>query len=224
MWKSTESRNQLIVELHRKGYTMKEIREATGASKSVISYHRRSIPVDDHDRLEWRLASVNKQNTEKLIAASRKNQSNWDDLKDAEKLSASDVWQERQRDPDFLGFLATYWAEGTKTSGQVSIVNTDPGLIRLSIRWFLRLDPGARLDITVKCNPDQDMKASRAFWESAIQMPITRVNPKGWVGKKQKSRVPHGSCVVRFNNWRVNAWIGAWISLWRSQLGAPPNM
>lgn len=203
---------------------MKEIQEATGASKSVISYHRQHVPVEDVSRLKLRLETVVQQNIHKLKDASRKNKENWDHWKSSERSSAAVEWESLRKNPEFLGFLAMYWSEGTKTNGQVAIVNTDPGIIKHSVEWFLKLDPEAKLAMTVRVNPDQNGEAARVFWEEAIRMPVIRVHPKGWAGKKQHSRVPYGSCVVRFNNWRVNARIGAWIDLWKTQLGVPANM
>jgi len=218
----TAARNALIKEMHMDGYTMKEIIEATGAAKSVISYHRKGIPVRNTKRLERRLSEVKESNLKNLAKATVSFQEQWEKLRNGVEEKARAEWPKLRKDPEFLGFLGLYWGEGTKAAC-VGIINNDPGIILVAIDWFKRLCPKAKLEIKIRCNPDQDRMQARNFWASALQRPVKTV-PKDWVGKKLiQSRAPYGICVVRFSDWTTEVKIRTWISCWRHELGAPRN-
>jgi hypothetical protein len=218
----TTVRNELIKQMHVDGHTMKEIIDATGASKSVISYHRKGVPVRNTKRLERRLSQVKKSHLKNLERANVASQERWENLRNDLEEKARDEWKSRRLDPAFLGFLGLYWGEGNK-AGYIGIVNNDPGVIKIAIDWFLKLCPTAKLKLKVRCNPDQNRMRARNFWSSALQRPVETV-PKNWLGKKLvKSRAPYGLCTVSFSDWTTQVKILTWIDCWRHEAGVPKN-
>ncbi len=222
-WKSNLERNALIRKMREDGHTIGEVREATGASKSVISYHFNQTVVLDEERLASRLKHVNRARARNLASASLKYKQNWDERKAIIREDAVKQWDSLKFDPSFMGFLGLYWGEGNKSTTDVGIVNNDPGVIAAAISYFLKFDPEANLSIVIRCNPDQNQKESQEFWEKALNREVS-VQPKDWIGKIVRSRSPHGICTVRYSSWETRCKILAWIDCWRAELGVPDYM
>jgi len=222
-WKKNKDRNALIRKLRAQGHTMKEIKEATGASKSVISYHCKKVDIIDTERLQRRLDRVKQQHLKNLSLAVEKTKNDWNKRKQVVAEQAAEEWEDLKHNPKFMGFLGLYWGEGFKTSGHIGISNTEPGIILASMEFFREWNPEALFDITVRCNQDQDKSSAQSFWEEALGVPVKTVD-KGWIGKRRKSRVPHGLCVIRYSNWKTNTKLLTWIACWRAELKAPVNL
>jgi hypothetical protein len=217
-WKNNVERNKKIREMRASGHTMKEIIDATGASRSIISYYFRRTQVIDTDRLHRRLVHVKSCVAKNLAIATVEYQRKWNSLREGVINEAKSEWLVKKNDPDFMGFLGLYWGEGNKSTQDIGITNNDSGVIVAALRFFKQMDPEASFTILIRCNPDQDQKLARAFWESALGTEVI-VKPKDWIGKITRSRSSYGICSVRYCSWITRQKILTWIDCWRSELG-----
>lgn len=202
------------------GHTMKEVIDATGASKSVISYHFRRTKIKDTKRFKRRLNDVKVIQEKSLVKGTISNQEKWNIRRNEISEEARKEWEFIRTDPEMMGFLGLYWGEGDKAASNIGITNNDAGVIMASIKIFNRLDPGMKLRVLIRCNGDQDFEESKRFWESALGLTVI-VRKKDWIGKKLSSRSQYGICRIRYSSWRTKQKILTWIDCWREELKVP---
>ncbi len=81
-----------------------------------------------------------------------------------------------KRDLWMLG-LGLYLGEGSKTYEITRVINSDPAIIRLAIRWFKDLCGLRNKNITVAIQlyPDSDAKKCLAFLEQGVEVAIDSI-------------------------------------------------
>jgi hypothetical protein len=110
----------------------------------------------------------------------------------------------READPMFVAGIMLFWAEGAKARNEVSVVNSDPDLIRFFARFlrhFYRV-PDDRF--RVACNLFSDHVAHQReieqFWLDVLELPrsclrksMVNVYSK-YSQKKRRGMLPYGTC------------------------------
>lgn len=211
-WTKYKGRNKKIKSLRRKGKSMKDIAKMLNCGKSMVSYHCQGIRISNSQRRKLiERVSLNALN------GSRHAKLDWDDKKAKVISAAKDEWPSVKNNPEMMGFLGLYWGEGTKRSGNISIVNNDEGIILASLKVFKKLDPEANITCVVKCYPDHDKEKCREFWYDLLKLDI-KVRDKKLVGKTRRHYSKNGLCVLQFSNWQVYHKILTWINCWREEL------
>lgn len=188
-------RRELGRELRRLGLMQCEIRELIPVPKSTLSYWCRDV-----------------QLTPGQIAAIRdRGYSQTGVLRDTQRRRRREIASLRARArrvaprmadrPLFTAGVALYWAEGAKSSNDLTIANTDPALLRLFIRWVqIYLDPDAEFRLSLHLHRGNDEVTSQQFWRDELALPLARftktyVKPEG-TGHRN-NRLAHGVCRVR---------------------------
>jgi hypothetical protein len=116
------------------------------------------------------------------------------------KEEARRTFLELKEDPFWTAGITMYWAEGSKTSPQLGIVNTDPNALRLFISWFRRyFRDDAEFVLALHLHHGNDEKAAQRWWTDALDLPDARftktfIKPPG-TGHR-KNRWEHGVCRV----------------------------
>lgn len=97
-----------------------------------------------------------------------------------------------------------YWGEGSKSNGIWSMVNSDPEVIQISIKWLMSVGvSNFRLKIRAYPNPSVNSDDIRAYWAKNINYSTdnilvfeakTHPNSKG-----TRKYNPYGTCEVKTN-------------------------
>ena len=127
---------QLAISLRKEGKTHNEIRAAIpNLSKGTLSNWLKYIKLTNQqlntlknridsklDKARWAAAKTNRakriERTQKIFKESSLEISKFID------------------DPLFILGLALYWAEGSKRSGTTELINSDPLILKIMIKWF----------------------------------------------------------------------------------------
>ncbi len=110
-------------------------------------------------------------------------------------LSKRDLWM--------LG-IGLYIGEGSKSIESVRIMNSDPEIIKASIKWFKDIF-GLKDDnivISIHLYPDSNKEKCLNFWSSATKISRSRFKKTQVDERKNKSvkkqgKLPHGTAHIR---------------------------
>lgn len=180
------------VTLRRKGYSYPYISLKTGLSKSTLSGWLAEIPY-----------APNKETIAfhgKAIAAAniRKVKIRQEATEKLREKASNEIACLSQRDLFMFG-LGLYLGEGSKTQGNVRIVNADPGVIRGAVAWFKLLGvKNEQFSVRVFVYPDNDLRACLQFWAKETRIPETQFQ-KEYVDRrmdkkaKKTGKLPYGT-------------------------------
>lgn len=183
----------LAVELRKKGYSYGYISEKTKRTKGALSYWLTDIPyVPNQETVE----KIGRARAASTLTKSRIRRASLEDARGyAEKL----VGQINKRDILMLG-LGLYLGEGTKTHNIVRMINSNPEIIRFTMKWFRDVFGigGSHFRIRLHLYPDSDVTASIRFWSSQVGLPKKYFYPVHIDERKdkkvaKKGKTPYGT-------------------------------
>ncbi|MGH8913076.1 MAG: hypothetical protein ACRDZM_01000 [Acidimicrobiia bacterium] len=105
-----------------------------------------------------------------------------------------------QRDPLWAMGVALYWGEGSKTSRRLEMAHSEPGALRLFMRWARTFhDPRASFAASLNLHSDNNESEARHFWSTELGIPLddftkTFIKPDG-TGHR-KNHLSTGVCRV----------------------------
>lgn len=205
-------------ELRRAGNSYNYIADATGLSKGTLYYWLSDIPF-----------APNKETIERIgFARARsgqiKSQQKAASIFAARKMARKDIGILNKRDLFMLG-VGLYMGEGTKTHNIVRIINSDPKIIKLAIKWFTDVCGLSNKNFSIRLHlyPDNDIRASLHFWSSAIglkkdQFQKAQIDTRKKKKVSKRGKLPYGTAHVTvksngqkqfgvFLARRINGWI-----------------
>lgn len=114
--------------------------------------------------------------------------------KEIGKLSNRDLW--------LLG-LGLYLGEGSKTFDIIRIINSDPNVIKLAIRWFKDICKLENDNITIAIHiyPDNNELECKTFWEKVTNLPDKNFR-KTQIDRRQnksiikRNKLPYGTAHI----------------------------
>ena len=123
--------------------------------------------------------------------------------------------------PTFRDFVTLYIAEGFKrTRHVVSIGNSDPAVLRISVEWMDRFT-GATFDFGLQYHADQDLNELRRYWAGQLEIEpeVIRLQRKSNSGqlKGRTWRSRYGVLTVRCNDTLFRSRLQGWIDSLREQ-------
>lgn len=115
---------------------MKNIASTLRVSKSVVSLWVRDIVLTKHQKEKLRAQQISAGHRGRLLGAEWNRNQKVLRIEKAVREAKSKLKTLSRRDLFVLG-LGLYWGEGSKASdGTVAVVNSDPYIILLMVRWF----------------------------------------------------------------------------------------
>lgn len=206
------------IQLRGEGYSYTDISKKISVAKSTLS-----------DWLSGVEYTPNKQTLDKIgkarIASNlSKRQTKLATFFLAKKQAEVDIGEISKRDLLMLG-LGLYLGEGTKTHDNVRVINANPKMIALAIRWFREIY-GLDTDnfrIRLHLYPDNNVEESVEYWSLQTKIPKNYFHKSHIDTRKdkktfKKSKLPFGTAhlSVKSNgkkefgvvlSRRINAWI-----------------
>ncbi len=178
-------------ELRAEAWTLVEIAEELGVSKSSVSVWVRDVDFEPRPRRTARKRGPNKLERAKAAEIERcrvDGIARIGELTDREFLMAG---------------LGLYAGDGAKMGGMVSFANSNPGLIAVFCRWFrtyFEVDE-SRLRVRLYLHDDLDLDAAESFWSDVTGVPRRQFHaahrPPA-TSTIRTNRHEHGCCHVRY--------------------------
>lgn len=179
--------------------SMQEITDKFGRSLNCIRYYMSKYGLIRRDKSEASYIKCNKEDP-----FSVKN----DLTKEEEKLK--------------LAGLMLYWGEGRKKTGRIDISNSDPGIIKIFLR-FLREICGVKeekLAVSLQMFDDQDEAELIRFWGKITGISRERFHKpykrKGKTGTYIR-RSPFGTVLVGLDNIKLKKIILDWLEEYKTK-------
>lgn len=213
----TIERRHEAVRLRKQGYSYGCISERLGISKGTLYPWLASIPYTPNKEVVARIGKARAKSGERKSALKRES------LKEAKRISLRDIASISERDLFMLG-LGVYIGEGTKTNDIVRIINANPAVVALSIKWF-KIVCGLSLSnfsIRLHLYPDNDVQEAVQFWSRVTGLPREQFQkPQIDLRRKKiskRGKLPHGTAHVTVKSngnknfgvilaRKINAWI-----------------
>ncbi|MFZ2226731.1 MAG: hypothetical protein WA064_05420 [Candidatus Moraniibacteriota bacterium] len=128
------------------------------------------------------------------------------ETKEIKELARTELGKISKRDLWMLG-LGLYLGEGTKLYETIRIINSDPAIIKLAIRWFrdiCELDVD-NITIAIHLYPDNDVEESLNYWSREINIPLkqfrkTQIDKRIDKSEKKKRKLPYGTAHISINS------------------------
>ena len=206
------------IELRKAGYSYSFILTKVPVSKSTLSYWFSGIPFIPNKETILKIGNARAASAQTKTAIKNKS------IEEAGKLAKQDVGILSRRDVFMLG-IGLYLGEGTKTHGNVRIVNANPKIIKFAIRWFketLKLGD-ANFKIRIHLYPDNNIDECLSFWSKTVKLPMSQFEKVHIDIRKDKKikklgKLPYGTAHLKvksngvkelgiFLSRRINGWI-----------------
>ncbi len=165
------------VKLRKDGNSYNLIRRRVTVSKSTLTVWLRDVPFSPNKEVQNRIRGA----ALRVSEWSHKNKEL--SVKTAQRLARKKLGIVSRRDLFLLG-LGLYIGEGTKSRGNVRVINSDPRVVSLAVRWFEEIFglKTKNFSLTIHLYPDNDIEEALNFWAHATGI------PRGQFGKVQIDR------------------------------------
>jgi hypothetical protein len=112
------------------------------------------------------------------------------------------LWEQWRHDPLFLLGVGLYWGEGNKvqkpSGSKMGLSNSDPGLLRVWLRWCRRWLPNVPLRYDLSIHEGCDVEAARHFWKRELGVAVNSVSVAvSRASKHKRNTLPNGTLQVR---------------------------
>ncbi|KKQ95977.1 MAG: hypothetical protein UT22_C0046G0004 [Parcubacteria group bacterium GW2011_GWC2_39_11] len=187
------SLKDISIKYRKRGFSYGFISEKTGASKSTLSDWLQKIPYTPNKEMIKRIgmarmkSGVYKHNqmivsTKRIKIAAKK---------ELGKLNRRDLW--------LLG-IGLYLGEGSKTHNNVRIINSDAGIVKLSVLWFKRICglKTENFSPVVHIYPNNNLKKTIKYWSKITSIPKdqfqkTQIDIRTNKSTKKRNMLPYGT-------------------------------
>ena len=179
--------------LRHAGWSYNVIAGRLGVSKSTLSNWLKDTPYTPNDETRRKIKAGPAKSAEIRHAAKVAA------IAEAYDSSAREIGMLSKRDLMLLG-IGLYIGEGTKMYEMVRVINANPDVIKLAVRWFGEIChvPISNLIMRIHIYPDCDEKTTLRYWSKISGIPLTQFQKTQIdrrTGKKTKKRgtLPYGT-------------------------------
>lgn len=187
-----KSLKQKAIEYRKQGYSYGMISEELGLAKSTLSNWLREIPYELNEEAKKRVEKA--QNI-----GQRKHNQKVKRIKKIKKKAKEELGELSQRDLWLLG-IGFYLGDGTKSTEGVGIVNSNPKIIKLAVKWFKEVCnvKTENFSLAIHTYPDNKIDETLNFWSELTGIPReqfqkTQVDKRGNKKDKKEGKLPHGT-------------------------------
>ncbi len=157
---------QQAINLRNNGMSYSLISERLGISKSTLSNWLKDLPYTPNEQVLFRIRHG--QGSYGL----RRKQLRIDEISALKAQGVAEIGEISKRDLWMIG-LGLWIGEGSKTMEQIRLVNSDPRVVKLFIRWLREICELQDDNITVSMHlyPDSDELLSMKYWMNITELP-----------------------------------------------------
>lgn len=191
----TNIKNKAI-ELRKKGDSYSLITGKLGVSKSTLSSWLKEIPYKPSKEVWDRIQSG------PLKSGKIKHNKKVANIAKIKKIAKKELGRITERDLWMLG-LGLYLGEGTKSYEIVRIINSDPLIVKMAIRWFKKICGLSEKNITIAIHlyPDNNEKGCLTYWSKTLRIPLvqfrkTQIDHRTGKSAKKMRKLPYGTAHV----------------------------
>lgn len=183
-------------QLRKWGWSYNVISTRLGVSKSSLSDWLKEIPYTPNQEVRKRIREG------PLKTVILKHRQRLESIRNAKELAMQEFGTLSKRDLFMLG-MGLYIGEGAKLYESVRIINSDPRVIQLAIKWFREI---CGLDIknfslAIHMYPDTPQKKTLEFWTKLTGVPLsqfgkTQIDKRLNKSNKKQRKLPYGTAHI----------------------------
>ena len=157
---------QLAQKLRQAGHSYNFIAEQVGVSKGTLSAWLSGVPYTPNAETISRIGKARAASG--AVKSSLKRRS----IEEARVQALAEIGKILQRDLFMVG-LGLYIGEGAKSDQTILLVNSNPAIVNLMVRWFTKAlkIPRENLRIRIHAYPDNDIELSLDYWSKKTNIP-----------------------------------------------------
>lgn len=185
------------IKLRKAGYSYRMIGEKLNIPKSTLSNWLNDIPFVPNK------AVIRKIGQARLKSSLWKQQLKFESINRAKEQAAIDIDNISKRDLFLLG-IGLYLGEGEKAYANVRIVNSDPGVIKLAMKWFQNICGAKKENFrpSIHLYPDNNKTKTLKFWSGITgikrsQFGKTTVDQRKNKLSIKRKKLPYGTLHLR---------------------------
>lgn len=170
---------ELAISLRQKGLSVNEITKILKVSKGSVSVWVRSVELTDEQKNKLKEKGQSYGNTH-AADHFRKLRCTYQD--DGVELY-------KKYGYEFLCGCLMYWCEGTKNKGHVSLINTDPYLIKYFIGFLEKFFGVTKDDFVIHCTyyDGADIDEIEKYWSEILETPLDNFHKSTKVSSLRKN-------------------------------------
>ena len=181
------------ISYRKRGYSYGMISEKIGLSKSTLSDWLKEIPYKPNKLVKKRIKGA------QMKSAQFKHNQRMTDIKKMKKIARRELGRLTKRDLWLLG-IGLYLGEGTKLQENIQIINSDPEIIKIAIKWFKEICGLKNENFTPRVHlyPDNNINTTINYWAkitniSKAQFGKTQIDKRTNKSSKKKGKLPYGT-------------------------------
>lgn len=191
------------INLRGRGYSYNIISQKLGVSKSSLSGWLKEIPFHPNRTV------LNRIKFGPLRSAELRHNIKVANILKIKQEAKRELGSVSKRDLLLLG-IGLYLGEGAKFGESIKIINSDPQIIRVAIKWFKEIFGLTSKNITIAIHlyPDNNINKCLQYWSKTVNIPVeqfrkTQIDRRLNKSGKKKRKLPYGTAhltVVSNNN------------------------
>ena len=181
------------INYRKRGYSYNMISERLGLVKSTLSDWLREIPFKPNKKL------IRRVKLGRLKSAQFKHRQRMTEIEAMRKLAKKELGRLTKRDLWLLG-IGLYLGEGSKLYENIRIINSDPEIIKIAVKWFREICNLKKKNFSpaVHLYPDNNVKETINYWSKITGVPPkqfskTQMDRRGNKSGKKKRKLPYGT-------------------------------
>ena len=154
------------VALRKEGYSYTAISQKINVAKSTLSDWLSGVDYSPNKETLERIGKA------RIASNASKRRIKLESISSAKSQAETDIGSVSKRDLFMLG-LGLYLGEGTKTHNMVRVINANPKMIALAIRWFKEICglEMSNFKIRLHLYPDNNVGECVRYWSSKTGVP-----------------------------------------------------
>ena len=187
------SLKEKAINYRKRGYSYGMISEKLGLAKNTLSNWLKEIPYKFNEETLKRIKLAPIKSSQ--ITHNRKVAN----ILTIKKLAKTEIGKLTKRDLWLLG-IGLYLGEGSKLYETVRLINSDPEIIKLAMRWFREICglKNENFVSSIHSYPDNNIKETISYWSkitkiSKKQFGKTQIDQRINKSGKKKRKLPYGT-------------------------------
>lgn len=187
---------QKALRLRKSGYSIKEIADSVGVSKSTVSGWCKDISLSQAHLRRLKGKSYLAGTRALLLSAENKRKKRIKNTKYYNNLGIADVGNMNSRDIEMVA-LGLYWGEGYKQgSDEWGFTNSDPAMINFMMVYLEKVHAidSSRIICRVSINKihkHRDREV-REYWSKVLKIPLSQFSKTSFIKSTSKKIYPKG--------------------------------